>query len=39
MRKALLQLATKPEEDDDDYEERIADFKERPHLHIIRDQL
>jgi large subunit ribosomal protein LP0 len=39
MRKALLHLATKPEEGDDDYEERIGDWKERPHLNIIRDQL
>ena len=39
MRKALLELATKPEEGEEDYEERIADFKERPHLHVIRDQL
>merc|ERR1712226_1529049 len=39
MRKALLQLATKPEEDDDDYAERIESWVDRPHLHIIRDQL
>ena len=39
MRKALLQLATKPEEDDDDYAERIENWVDRPHLHIIRDQL
>ena len=39
MRKALLELATPPEEGDDDYEERMATFKPRPHLHVIRDQL
>ena len=39
MRKALLTLATRPEEDDDDYAERIENWVERPHLHIIRDQL
>ena len=39
MRKALLELATPPEEGDEDYEERMATFKPRPHLHVIRDQL
>ena len=39
MRKSLLTLATKPEEDDEDYAERMENWVERPHLHTIRDQL
>jgi large subunit ribosomal protein LP0 len=39
MKASIKQLQTKPEEGDDDYEERIKDYVERPHLSIISDQL
>lgn len=39
MRASLAHLMTKPEEGDEDYEERNKDWKERPQLSIIRDQL
>ena len=39
MRKSLLSLATKPEEGDDDYAERMEKWADRPHISIIRDQL
>merc|ERR1712151_773318 len=39
MRASLLQLATKPEEEDDDYAERMERWAERPQIPIIRDQL
>jgi len=39
MRKSLLTLQTKPEEEDDDYAERMEKWAERPHISIIRDQL
>jgi len=32
-------LATKPEEEDEDYEQRMERYAERPHLSIISDQL
>jgi len=35
MRAALTQMNTKPEEGDEDYEQRIADFVERPHIDKI----
>jgi len=35
MRAALTQMNTKPEEGDEDYEQRIADFVERPHVDKI----
>lgn len=39
MRKAITHLATEPDEKDDDYEERKDDWKARPQLSIIKDQL
>ena len=39
MRKSLLNLQTKPEEDDEDYAERMEKWADRPHISIIRDQL
>lgn len=39
MRKSLLTLQTKPEEDDDDYAERMEKWAERPQISIIREQL
>lgn len=39
MRKSLLKLQTKPEEEDSDYEERNEKWQDRPHIGIIREQL
>lgn len=35
MRAAITELMKKPEENDDDYDEKIADWVERPHLEKI----
>jgi large subunit ribosomal protein LP0 len=39
MRAALTEMNTKPEEGDEDYETKIADFVERPHIDKIVAQL
>merc|ERR1719163_867790 len=39
MRSALQEMNTKPDEDDEDYETKIADFVERPHIDKIIAQL
>jgi len=39
MRSALAELARKPEEGDEDYEQKLADFVERPHIDKIIAQL
>ena len=39
MKAAIKELATKPEEEDEDYEQRMERWADRPHLSIISDQL
>jgi len=39
MRAALAELARKPEEGDENYEQKIADYVERPQIDKIINQL
>ena len=39
MKAAIKELQTKPEEGDENYEERNEKWADRPHLSLISDQL